>query len=94
MKITFGKTVISPEIGTKVAGYGTEDYSVAKLDDLYVTDAWAMAGKRMGGVVADDIGDLAILLAEGEHADLLVGETVGNALHVATVRQEGALVVA
>ncbi len=37
MKISFGKTVISPEIGTKVAGYGPEDYSVAKLDDLYVT---------------------------------------------------------
>lgn len=37
MKISFGKAVISPEIGTKVAGYGTEDYSVAKLDDLYVT---------------------------------------------------------
>lgn len=37
MKIAFAKKVISPKVGTKVAGYGTDDVSVVKLDDLYLT---------------------------------------------------------
>ena len=42
MKIAFTKKVISPKVGTKVAGYGTDDVSMVKLDDLYLT---VLAGK-------------------------------------------------
>lgn len=34
MKIAFTAKIISPEIGTFLAGYGAHDESVAKLDDL------------------------------------------------------------
>jgi neutral ceramidase len=37
MLISFGKKIITPPVGTKVAGYGTNDVSVAKLDELYLS---------------------------------------------------------
>lgn len=55
MKISFGKKVISPEIGTKVAGYGTEDYSVAKLDDLYVTALALDDGSKRSVILGFDL---------------------------------------
>ncbi|MBR1966356.1 MAG: hypothetical protein IKA22_07080, partial [Lentisphaeria bacterium] len=35
MKIANFKINISPEIGCNIAGYSTNDISIAKLDDLY-----------------------------------------------------------
>lgn len=37
MKISYGEGIITPEIGIKLAGFGTESVSVAKLDDLIVS---------------------------------------------------------
>ena len=37
MKISHAECIITPEIGTKVAGYGINDVSVAKLDELYLS---------------------------------------------------------
>lgn len=37
MKIAWFKKVISPEIGAYLAGYGLNDKSIAKLDDLFMT---------------------------------------------------------
>ena len=37
MKIAFVSKKISPEIGGRLAGYGPDDFSVAKRDDLYLT---------------------------------------------------------
>ena len=37
MKIAFAKKIISPEIGTKLGGYGANDVSVCKYDELYLT---------------------------------------------------------
>lgn len=37
MKIAWFKKIISPEIGANLAGYGLNDKSVAKLDDLFMT---------------------------------------------------------
>jgi len=37
MKISHLERIISPEVGTKVAGYGLDDVSVTKLDDLYLS---------------------------------------------------------
>ena len=55
MKISFGKTVISPEIGTCVAGYGTRDVSIAKLDDLYVTALALDDGAKKGVILGFDL---------------------------------------
>ena len=37
MRIASFKRIISPEIGTDIAGYGRGDHTVAKLDDLYMS---------------------------------------------------------
>jgi hypothetical protein len=37
MKIAFVKKNISPEIGVRLAGYGPDDFSTAKHDDLFLT---------------------------------------------------------
>lgn len=37
MKISHGEAIITPEIGIRLAGFGTQSYSVAKLDDLIVS---------------------------------------------------------
>lgn len=37
MKISHGEAIITPEIGIRLAGYGTKSYSVDKLDDLIVS---------------------------------------------------------
>ncbi|NLF94876.1 MAG: hypothetical protein GX564_13395 [Oligosphaeraceae bacterium] len=37
MRISFGKKIITPAVGTKVAGYGTNDVTVTKLDELYLS---------------------------------------------------------
>ena len=37
MKIAFTTKIISPEVGVRVAGYGPDDFTVAKHDDLYLS---------------------------------------------------------
>lgn len=37
MKIAFVSKKISPDIGGRLAGYGLDDFSVSKRDDLYLT---------------------------------------------------------
>ena len=37
MKISFAKKNITPEIGIRIAGYGQDDFTTAKRDDLFLT---------------------------------------------------------
>ena len=37
MKIAFTTKNISPEVGVRIAGYGPDDFTVAKHDDLYLS---------------------------------------------------------
>ena len=55
MKIAWFKKVISPEIGAYMAGYGLDDKSVAKLDDLYMTGLCADDGERKVLLVSFDL---------------------------------------
>ena len=52
MKIAWFKRVITPEIGTTIAGYGVHDVTVVKTDDLYMT-----------GLCADDGTDRVLLVS-------------------------------
>ena len=55
MKIAFGKTIISPEVGTPVAGYGPHDVSYAKLDDLYASVLALDDGNSKGVIISFDL---------------------------------------
>ena len=55
MKISFGKTIISPEVGTPVAGYGPHDVSYAKLDDLYADVLALDDGTSKGVIISFDL---------------------------------------
>ena len=55
MKISFGKTIISPEVGTPVAGYGPHDVSYAKLDDLYANVLALDDGNSKGVIISFDL---------------------------------------
>lgn len=55
MKIAWFKKVISPEIGAYLAGYGLNDKSVAKRDDLYMTGLCADDGDRKVLIVSFDL---------------------------------------
>ena len=55
MKIAWFKKVISPEIGARLAGYGIDDFSMAKLDDLYMTGLCADDGERKVLIISFDL---------------------------------------
>ena len=55
MQISFGKTIISPEVGMPVAGYGPQDVSYAKLDDLYVDVLALDDGTSKGVIISFDL---------------------------------------
>ena len=55
MKIAWFKEIISPEIGAYIAGYGLNDQSVAKLDDLYMTGLCMDDGVRRTLLVSFDL---------------------------------------
>ena len=55
MKIACFEKVISPEIGAYMAGYGLDDKSVAKLDDLCMTGLCADDGERKVLLVSFDL---------------------------------------
>ena len=46
MKIAFTERVISPEVGTAIAGYGPYDNTVAKRDDLFLSVLGMDDGRR------------------------------------------------
>ena len=55
MKIAFATKCISPEIGIRIAGYGPDDVSVAKRDDLYLTALALDDGKKICVIISCDL---------------------------------------
>ena len=55
MKISWFKEVITPEVGTLIAGYAFNDVSVKKLDDLYVTGLCLDDGRSKALLVSLDL---------------------------------------
>lgn len=55
MKISYAEKVISPKVGTKVAGYGIDDVSVAKLDDLYLSALALDNGQKKIVIISYDL---------------------------------------
>ncbi|MBE6374315.1 MAG: hypothetical protein E7055_19905 [Lentisphaerae bacterium] len=55
MKIAWFKKVITPELGTLIAGYTAGDVSVAKLDDLMVTGLCLDDGRSKSLLVSLDL---------------------------------------
>ena len=55
MKIAWFRREISPEVGCYIAGYGTEDISVKKTDDLYMVGLCADDGERRVLIVSFDL---------------------------------------
>jgi len=55
MKISHSETIITPEIGTKLAGYGINDVSVAKLDELYLNALLLDDGQKKAVILCYDL---------------------------------------
>ena len=55
MKIAWFKRIISPEIGVNLAGYGLNDKSVEKLDDLYMSGLCADDGENRILIISFDL---------------------------------------
>ncbi len=55
MKIAWFRREISPEVGCYIAGYGTEDISVKKIDDLYMVGLCADDGENRVLIVSFDL---------------------------------------
>ena len=55
MKIAWFRREISPEVGCYIAGYGTEDISVKKTDDLYMVGLCADDGENRVLIVSFDL---------------------------------------
>ena len=58
MKIAFFEKIISPEIGSTIAGYAFEDYSVAKRDDIYMTGLGLDDGENRALILSFDLQSL------------------------------------
>lgn len=55
MKISHGEAIITPEVGIRLAGYGTKSYSVDKLDDLIVSALVMDDGSKKMVVLSYDL---------------------------------------
>ena len=55
MNISWFKSNITPEIGTLVSGYGTDDVSMSKLTDLFMTGLLADDGERKVLLISFDL---------------------------------------
>ena len=55
MKISFFKKVISPEVGVRLSGYRMEDFSLSKLDDLFMTGLLVDDGERKVLLISLDL---------------------------------------
>lgn len=55
MKISYLKKNITPPVGTKTAGYGLDDVSVTKLDDLFLTLLALDDGKKKVVIASYDL---------------------------------------
>jgi len=55
MKIAWFKVEISPEIGARLAGYGPDDVSVMKMDDLFATGLCADDGENRVLLISLDL---------------------------------------
>ena len=55
MKIAFAKKIISPEIGAKLGGYGLNDVSVCKYDELYLTAVCFYNGTKKIAIFGYDL---------------------------------------
>ena len=55
MRIAWFKRIISPEIGARLSGYQMEDFSLSKLDDLYMTGMLADDGERRVLLISFDL---------------------------------------
>lgn len=59
MKISHGEAIITPEIGIRLAGYGTNSYSVSKRDDLLVSALVMDDGSKKSAILSYDLIGLA-----------------------------------
>lgn len=59
MKISHGEAIITPEIGIKLAGYGLNSVSVAKLDDLIVSALVMDDGNKKSAILSYDLIGMA-----------------------------------
>lgn len=76
MKISHTEKIITPKLGTRLAGYGTNDVSYAKLDDLYLSALMLDNGQRKAVILGYDllgIEDYAIKQIRKEVAALFGG---------------------
>ena len=55
MKIAFTERMISPEVGTAIAGYGPYDYTVARRDDLFLSVLGMDDGQRKVVLMSYDL---------------------------------------
>lgn len=55
MKLVWSQKVISPEVGTKVAGYGTNDVSSVKSDDLYLSFLCLVGGRKKAVMISGNL---------------------------------------
>ena len=86
MKIAFTEKIISPPVGTRVAGYGPDDPSVAKLDDLYLSLLLLDDGRKTVMIASFDLLGLnenwikqlrgeAVALFGGDEGDFILSCT-------------------
>ena len=61
MKIATFSEVISPEVGVLIAGYGRNDVSIGKHDDLRFTGICIDDGERRAVLIAFDLIFVALI---------------------------------
>ena len=66
MKIAFTSKNISPEVGGRIAGYGPDDFTTAKHDDLYLSALALNDGKH---TCIDETANCAHADEQGEQRD-------------------------
>jgi len=77
MKIAFVSKNISPEIGGRLAGYGPDDFSVTKRDDLYLTALALNDGSKTCLILGYDLLGIDakyIRLIRSKCADVIGGD--------------------
>ena len=58
MKFATFDRIISPEVGARIAGYGIDQFSVCKADDLHAVGLLADDGTRRILIVCDAVSNI------------------------------------
>ena len=77
MKIAFASKIISPEVGVRIAGYGPDDFTVAKHDDLYLSVLAMNDGKHTCLLLGYDLlglDDKYVRIIRRKCAEIIGGE--------------------